>query len=89
MDDLAENLESRLQADEYFNGDKAQLCLLKAIERLPEKQKLIFSLRYFEEMSYKDISEILQVTTGSLKASFHHALKKVEDYLKQNVDYVS
>ena len=88
LEDMLVDLETRLNADQHFNGDHAQLCLLKAIETLPEKQKLVFNMRYFEEMSYKDIAEILEVSTGSLKASFHHAMKKVEDYLKQNVDYV-
>jgi len=81
-------LENMLKADTYFDSDNAQLLLKKAIDRLPEKQKIVFNMRYYDEMSYNDISEALETSTGALKASFHHAIKKVEDYLKDNMDYV-
>lgn len=81
-------LETSLKSDPFFDADEAQLNLIKAIETLPEKQKQVFTLRYFDEMSYKDISETLDVSVGALKASFHHAIKKIEHYLKQSLDYV-
>ncbi len=82
------DLEQKLKSDPYFDADEAQLKLLMAIELLPEKQKLVFNMRYYDEMPYEDISAILEVSKGALKASFHHAMKKVELYLKQNIDYV-
>ncbi len=88
LDDHLGGLEQQLRSDPYFDANEAQLMLVKAIEQLPEKQKLVFNMRYYEEMPYDDISEVLGVTVGSLKASFHHAMKKVENYLKQSTDYV-
>jgi RNA polymerase sigma factor (sigma-70 family) len=76
---LLENLVS----DPYFEGDKIQMKLQQAILRLPEKQRIVFNMKYFDEMKYDDMSEILQTSVGALKASFHHAVKKVEDYLKE------
>jgi RNA polymerase sigma-70 factor (ECF subfamily) len=75
---LIENLES----DDYFDGDEWQLLLQKAIAILPEKQRLVFNMKYFEEIKYEDMSEILDTSVGALKASYHHAVKKVEEYLK-------
>ena len=77
-----------LKADQYFDEENAQLMLKKAIEQLPEKQKAVFNMRYYDEMSYKDISESLETSVGALKASFHHAIKKIENYLEDNMDYV-
>ncbi|MCB0460615.1 MAG: RNA polymerase sigma factor [Flavobacteriaceae bacterium] len=74
---LAENLE----ADVYFDGDEMQLQLQKAIATLPQKQQLVFNMRYFDEMKYDDMSEILETSVGSLKASYHHAVKKIESFL--------
>ncbi|MBT8232558.1 MAG: RNA polymerase sigma factor [Saprospiraceae bacterium] len=88
MNDALNEFENKLKSDEYFDGDKAQLLLAKGIEQLPAKQKQVFIMRYYDDLSYNDISEILNVTVGSLKASFHHAMKKVETYLKENVSYV-
>lgn len=73
----------RLEADPYFNGDEIQRKLLTAVGRLPEKQRLVFVMRYFEEMEYKDISEILKTSVGSLKASYHHACVKIKDELSK------
>jgi RNA polymerase sigma-70 factor, ECF subfamily len=81
-------LENTLKADDYFDGDEIQLALIKAIEILPSRQKEVFRLRYYDEMSYKDIAEILQISVGSLKASYHHAVQKIETYLIDNIDYV-
>ncbi|WP_396150356.1 RNA polymerase sigma factor [Flavobacterium sp.] len=74
----------KMQADEYFDGDEIQVKLQKAIARLPEKQQLVFKMKYFEELKYEEISEILGTTVGGLKASYHIAVKKIEEYL--NVD---
>lgn len=73
---------SQLKADPYFEGDEIQLHLQEALTRLPEKQKQVFLLRYHDEMSYKDMSAALQTSEGALKASYHHAVKKIEDYFK-------
>ncbi|MEM6317762.1 MAG: RNA polymerase sigma factor [Bacteroidota bacterium] len=79
------NLEEKLKADPYFDGSAVQLELQKALAQLPEKQRLVFNMRYFEELSYKEISEILETSVGALKASYHHAAKKIEAYVKANV----
>lgn len=71
-----------LEADPYFNGDDAQKRLLAAVGRLPEKQRLVFVMRYFEEMDYKEISEILDTSVGSLKASYHHAYMKIRNEIE-------
>lgn len=73
-------LINNLEADEWFDGNELQLELQKAINKLPEKQKLVFNMRYFDEMKYEDISEILGTSIGALKASYHHAVKKIEDF---------
>lgn len=70
---LLQNVES----DEYFDGDALQLELQKAIMQLPEKQRLVFNMRYYDEMKYEDMSEILGTSVGALKASYHHAVKKI------------
>ena len=74
-------LLNNIEADEYFDGDGLQAELQKAIARLPEKQRLVFNMRYFDEMKYEEMSEILGTSVGALKASYHHAVKKVTDYL--------
>jgi len=83
LDDGESNRMNTLQSDPYFDGDHATLLLQQAIEELPEKQKMVFNLRYFDEMSYKDMEGVLDTSVGALKASFHHALKKVQAYLKE------
>ena len=67
----------RIDEDPYFNGDEAQRLLLKAISKLPRKQRTVFTMRYFEELSYEDISEILSTSIGALKASYHFAVEKI------------
>lgn len=74
----------KLQADVYFEGDEIQLKLQKAIALLPEKQQLVFKMKYFEELKYEEISEILGTSVGGLKASYHLAVKKIEDNLNRN-----
>ncbi len=71
----------KMKADVYFDGDEIQLKLQKAIARLPEKQQLVFKMKYFEELKYEAISEILGTSVGGLKASYHIAVKKIEEYL--------
>jgi RNA polymerase sigma-70 factor (ECF subfamily) len=73
-----------LSDDIYFDGDAVQLKLQKAVMQLPEKQKMVFRMRYFDEMSYEDISGILKTSVGSLKASYHHAVKKIEKFLESH-----
>ncbi|MAD97984.1 MAG: RNA polymerase subunit sigma-70 [Flavobacteriaceae bacterium] len=73
---------SKLQSDVFFNGNQIQLILQKAIATLPQKQQLVFNMRYFEELKYEEISEILGTSVGALKASYHHASKKIQEYIK-------
>ena len=80
--ELQDKMVSNLQADVYFEGDESQLKLQKAIAILPEKQKLVFNMKYYQEMKYEEISEVLNTSVGGLKASYHLAVKKVELYLK-------
>ncbi|MCB0549383.1 MAG: sigma-70 family RNA polymerase sigma factor [Phaeodactylibacter sp.] len=82
IDEEEGGLANQLQADVYFDGDEMQSRLLQALDELPEKQRLVFNMRYFEELSYKDISEVLDTSVGALKASYHHAVKKIEVFLK-------
>ena len=77
-------LLDKLEGDEYFDGDEAQLLLQKAIVTLPEKQRLVFQMKYFNEMKYDEMSDILGTSVGALKASYHHAVKKVERFLKES-----
>jgi RNA polymerase sigma-70 factor, ECF subfamily len=81
FNDVSEYLSSRLEADEYFDGSEIQKKLQQAILTLPDKQKLVFNMRYFGEMPYQEISEILETSVGALKASYHHAVRKVEEYI--------
>lgn len=78
------NVINNLQADVYFDGDTIQLKLQKAIASLPQKQQLVFNMKYFDAMKYKEISEILETSEGALKASYHIAAKKIETYLITN-----
>jgi len=71
----------KIDDDPHFNGDRLQRELQKAIQRLPEKQRVVFSLRYFDEMKYEDISEITDTSVGALKASYHHAYNKIKNDL--------
>lgn len=79
-----ESIVHNLKADVYFEGDEIQLKLQKAIAALPEKQKLVFNMKYFEDLKYEEISEILDTSVGGLKASYHLAVKKIEAFLKED-----
>lgn len=81
-EDINDYLVENIQTDPYFNGDDVQRKLQEAIARLPEKQRLVFNMRYFDDMKYQDMEKILDTSAGALKASFHHAVKKIEEYLK-------
>ncbi|HNQ37381.1 MAG: sigma-70 family RNA polymerase sigma factor [Prolixibacteraceae bacterium] len=81
MDDMSDTLKNRLEADDYYEGTAIQKKLQQAILTLPEKQRLVFNMRYFDEVPYQQMSEILDTSVGALKASYHHAARKVEDFL--------
>lgn len=78
-------IEETLKADPLFDGDEAQLQLVKALESLPEKQRIVFQLRYYEELSYSEISELLDKSVGGLRASYHLAAKKIEEHLRKTI----
>lgn len=80
---VSEELAERLVSDKFIDGDEVQMRLQKAILTLPDKQRLVFNLRYFEELSYEEIAAITETSVGSLKASFHHATKKIEEFLQE------
>lgn len=84
LEDAETNMVNKLESDPYFDGDETQLLFEKAIQILPEKQRMVFNLKYFQEMKYEDMSEILGTSVGALKASYHHAVKKIQDFLKTN-----
>jgi RNA polymerase sigma factor (sigma-70 family) len=73
-----------LKADVYFDGDEIQIKLQRAIASLPQKQQLVFKMKYFEELKYEEIAEIVGTSVGALKASYHHAVKKIELYVTSN-----
>ena len=77
------SVANRLLADDYFDGDKSQAVLQEAIATLPDVQRTVFTLRYYDEMKYSEISEILGTSEGSLKASYHIAVQKITDYVKR------
>jgi RNA polymerase sigma-70 factor (ECF subfamily) len=81
IDDLAGFFESSYEGSSYFDGDEAQVKLQNAILQLPEKQRVVFNLRYYDEMTYEDMSVVLKTSEGALKASYHHAVKKIEKFL--------
>ncbi|MBP6100233.1 MAG: RNA polymerase sigma factor [Flavobacterium sp.] len=83
-EELQTKLIDNLAADIYFDGDEIQLKLQKAMFLLPEKQQLVFKMKYFQELKYEEMSTILGTSVGALKASYHFAVKKIEDYLNSN-----
>ncbi len=82
-EELSQQLIQNLEADVYFEGDEMQLKLQKAIALLPQKQQQVFNMKYFQELKYREISEILETSEGALKASYHLASKKIEEFLKE------
>jgi RNA polymerase sigma-70 factor, ECF subfamily len=81
---VEKNLSQTLESDEYFNGDALQIKLHKAILTLPQKQRIVFNMKYFDEMKYEEISDILGTSIGALKASYHHAVKKIERFMNED-----
>lgn len=81
LSDEDSQMGNKLKADKFFDGNKLEWKLQLAIQRLPEKQKAVFNLRYFDEMPYEEMSRVLGTSEGALKASYHHAVKKIEDYI--------
>lgn len=73
-----------LESDTFFNGDHADALFHEAVSKLPEKQRLVFNMKYFDEMKYEEISDVLGTSVGALKASYHIAVKKIESYLEEN-----
>ena len=84
FESLSSKLEEKIDEDPWFNGDVMQRMLMKAIQRLPEKQRLVFVMRWFEELPYEEISEILGTSIGALKASYHFATEKLKSFLEKN-----
>lgn len=81
-EELQTKLVANLEADVYFEGEEIQLKLQQALATLPEKQKLVFNMKYYQEMKYEEISDVLETSVGGLKASYHLAVKKIETYLR-------
>ncbi len=80
IDSSEANIINQLSSDPYFDGDETALQLQEAISKLPEKQRAVFTMKYYEEMKYEDMSRILDTSIGALKASYHHAVKKISDF---------
>lgn len=85
IDDDGVDVYNKLEADEYFDGDKTEIELQLAVSKLPEKQRIVFNLKYFDNMKYEEISEILGTTVGALKASYHYAVKKIEKFIGDSI----
>jgi RNA polymerase sigma factor (sigma-70 family) len=84
MSDDDSGLSNNVKADTHFDGNKLEWKLQLAVQQLPEKQKAVFNLRYFDEMPYAEMSSVLETSEGALKASYHHAVKKIEEYILNN-----
>lgn len=82
LDDQESALANMIEADEYVDGDKVAELLRKAVASLPEKQRIVFNMKYYDEMKYEQMSEILGTSVGALKASYHLAVKKIEQYIQ-------
>ena len=81
--EMKQKLVSNLQSDKWFSGNDIELILQEAVTTLPEKQQLVFNMKYFDHMKYQEISDILETSVGGLKASYFHAVKKIENYIKK------
>lgn len=84
LSDHESGLANRLHAEKGFDANKLEWRLQQAIQSLPEKQRVVFTLRYYDEMPYEQMSQVLETSVGALKASYHHAVKKVEEFLKRD-----
>ena len=81
LSDVESGLSNKLKADKHFDASKLEWKLQLAIQQLPEKQRVVFNLRYYDEMPYEEMSRVLETSEGALKASYHHAVKKIEDFI--------
>lgn len=81
LSDVESGLSNKIVADKHFDSSKLEWKLQLAIQQLPEKQRIVFGLRYYDEMPYEEMSKVLETSEGALKASYHHAVKKIEDYM--------
>jgi RNA polymerase sigma factor (sigma-70 family) len=84
LSDVETGLSNKIKADKDFDANRLEWKLQLAIQQLPDKQKLVFGLRYYDEMPYEQMSQVLGTSEGALKASYHHAVKKIEDYIKNH-----
>lgn len=84
LSDVESGLENKIKADQNFDGKKLEWKLQLGIQQLPEKQRIVFQLRYYDEMPYEQMSKVLETSEGALKASYHHAVKKIEEYIKNH-----
>lgn len=84
IDNEESSLSNKLKSDTHFDANKLEWKLQMAIQSLPDKQKIVFNLRYYDEMPYEEMSKVLETSTGALKASYHHAAKKIEEYILNN-----
>ncbi|MCX6322041.1 MAG: RNA polymerase sigma factor [Bacteroidia bacterium] len=84
LDDLGSRFANSQEGSTWFDGDEAQVKLQNAILQLPEKQRIVFNLKYFDEMTYEEMSKVLKTSEGALKASYHHAVKKIEKILGED-----
>jgi len=81
VEDVHKELYTQLSSNQYISGSDIQIRLQKALLKLPDKQRLVFNMKYFDDMKYEDISKITDTSVGSLKASYHIAVKKIEEYI--------
>lgn len=84
LSDVESGLSNKIRADKHFDPNRLEWKLQLAIQQLPEKQRVVFGLRYYDEMPYEEMSRVLETSEGALKASYHHAVKKIEDYIKNH-----
>ncbi|APD07362.1 RNA polymerase sigma-H factor [Flavobacteriaceae bacterium UJ101] len=82
FEDVSYSLAQNLEADEFFDGDEIEVLLQQCIAQLPEQQRLVFQMKYFDDMKYEEIAEVLQKSIGGLKANYHHAVKKIKELLE-------
>ena len=84
LSDVESGLSNKIKADRHFDPNRLEWKLQLAIQQLPEKQRVVFTLRYYDEMPYEEMSRVLETSEGALKASYHHAVKKIEDFIKNH-----
>ncbi|MFI5133318.1 MAG: RNA polymerase sigma factor [Chitinophagales bacterium] len=84
LSEVESGLSNKIKADKHFDPNRLEWKLQLAIQQLPEKQRIVFHLRYYDEMPYQEMSRVLETSEGALKASYHHAVKKIEDYIRNH-----